>query len=196
MTLIELVAVMAIASILLVIALPAFQTQVRNGRLTAASTDLLSTLMHARAEASARGIPVTVCKRNEAATACLTGAIDNWDAGWMTFVDQNQNGVFETASGDEIIQVHNELHEEITAAGTGQLANRIIYRPTGMTSLDNTEAIVICDRVRRFSKGGIHARAVVVSLLGKASVLAFGDADINTDDLPNNMCNSGIGEDG
>ncbi|MFT4615351.1 MAG: type IV fimbrial biogenesis protein FimT, partial [Bacteroidia bacterium] len=70
-TLIELMAVLSIASTLLLIALPSFQTQMRNGRLTSASIDLLSTYMHARAEASARGNFVTVCIRNEDATACV-----------------------------------------------------------------------------------------------------------------------------
>jgi len=183
---------MAIASTLLVIALPAFQTQVRNGRIAAASTDLLSTLMHARAEASARSVPVTVCKRNEAATGCLTGASDTWDGGWMTFVDEDGEGDFETAAGDEIIQVHKELHEELTALGTGGatgLANFITYFPTGMTTLNNTEFIVICDEARQFSNDGRHSRAVVVSLLGKASILTVSEADLDADDdFPADMC--------
>ncbi len=188
LTLIELVAVLAIASILLVIALPAFQTQVRNARLSAAATDLLSTFMHARAEASARRNPVIVCKRNADSTACLTGASDTWDLGWMTFVDANGDGTFDTDDGDEIIQIHAELHPELTAFGTDDLPSLIIYNPRGTTNLEQvgTQAIIICDEVRRFSDNSRHTRAVVLSLLGKASVMNVAESGFTVEE---SICN-------
>lgn len=171
-TLVELMAVLAIASTLLVVAVPTFQNQVRNARMTAASTDLLSNFMFARAESIGRNNFVTVCKRNIDADACVVGDEWGWEKGWITFVDENGDGSVD--SGDEVIQIHDELHNEITAYGTGGITERITYRSNGMTSLNSTQAIVVCDK-RGF---GENARAIVVSILGKASVLKASDTAI------------------
>jgi type IV fimbrial biogenesis protein FimT len=185
-TLIELMAVLAIASALLVIAIPMFRTQVQNSRMSAAATDLLSTFMSAKSEAVGRGYPVTVCISNEDADGCADKdavVCDNsedgddrnrgWANGWLTFVNVNDDADLD--AGEDILQIHQPLHEQesprfpgtMTACATGKLANSVTYRPNGLTDLSGTERLVICDK----EKIGESSRVLVVSILGKVSIL-------------------------
>jgi len=167
-TLIELMIVLAIAATLLVMVVPSFQNQILNSRMSAATSDLLGSFMSAKAESSGRSDFVTVCKRNVAGSGCVTSG--NWDQGWLTFVDSDGDGVVD--GGEQIIQIHRALPEGTTARGTAQIANLITYRPNGMTSLTATQTLVLCDK-RGF---GDFARGVVVSILGKGSILKAADA--------------------
>lgn len=173
-TLIELMAVLAIASALLVIAIPMFRTQVQNSRMSAAATDLLSTFMSAKSEAVGRNNLVTVCISNEAADGCAD--IDNvqWEDGWLTFVDVNDNGARD--DDEDILQIHPPLSAGTTARATGSLANSVTYRPNGLTSLSGTESLVICD-ARGFS---VSARILTVSILGKVSILKVEETEVGT----------------
>ncbi len=164
-TLIELMIVLAIAAALLVMVVPSFRNQIQNSRMSAATSDLLGSFMSAKAESSARGEFVTVCKRNVGATACVTTG--DWEQGWLTFIDVDGDGVVD--GGEEIIQVHRALAEGITARG---IDDGITYRPNGMTNLTATQTLVFCDD-RGF---GDFARGLVVSILGKGSILKAADS--------------------
>lgn len=183
-TLIELMAVLAIASALLVIAIPMFRTQVQNSRMSAAATDLLSTFMSAKSEAVGRNYPVTVCISNRAPDPDDLACADNgqWEDGWLTFVDADEEVGVRNA-GEDILQIHPPLSDGTTARATGTLANSVTYQPNGLTSLSGTESLVFCDerigepedeqKVRAF------ARVVIVSILGKASVLKADEAGVD-----------------
>lgn len=166
-TLIELIAVLAIVSSLLVVAIPLFRTQVQNSQMSAAATDLLSTLMQAKAEAIGRRNPVTVCIRNEDADDCAdTG---KWEEGWLSFVDLNADGSVD--EGEEIILIHPPLADRMTVRGETQIANGITYRPNGRTDLTATRKLVICDDRTKED----NARVLIVSILGKASIIRAAD---------------------
>ena len=168
-TLIELMVVLAIAAILLTLVVPFFQTQVSNARMSAATSNFLSTFMSARSEASARSNFVTVCKRNADGDGCVATAADDWTLGWITFVDDNGDGVRDP--GDEIIQIHEPLPAPLRAKGQDQLVteHRITYRPNGQTNLDSTSKIVVC--YDNDINNQTQPKAIVVSMLGKASIL-------------------------
>lgn len=169
---IELMAVLAIASALLVVAIPMFRTQVQNSRMSAAATDLLSTLMSAKAEAVGRNYPVQVCIRNEAADGCANNG--QWEDGWLAYVDANDDGALD--AGEDILQIHSPLSAGTTARATGTLANSVTYRPNGLTSLSGTESLVICD-ARGF---GTNSRILTVSILGKVSILKVEESGVGT----------------
>jgi type IV fimbrial biogenesis protein FimT len=170
-TLIELMAVLAIASTLLVVAIPMFRTQVQNSQMSAAATDLLSTFMAAKAQAIGRNFPVKVCVSNNAADSDDLDCAETgrWEDGWLTFVDENGNSDLDT--GEEIIQVHPPLAEKITARSNGSglrtLKHSVTYRGNGLTDLRATSELFICNN----SNHGISARVLIVSILGKASIL-------------------------
>lgn len=159
-TLLELMIALVIAAILLAAAVPSFQGQIRNSRMSAASNDLVSSLMTAKSESVARNNGVSICKRNVAGTGCLTTG--GWEQGWIIFVDTDADG---TVDGEEILYLHEALPSSITARGTSLAANRVIYRPNGLTNLTNTQAIVLCDE-RGF---GVNARGIIITILGRSS---------------------------
>lgn len=187
-TLIELMAVLAIASTLLVVAIPMFRTQVQNSRMSAAATDLLGTFMFAKAEAIGRRDPVTVCISNENADGCATNG--QWEDGWLTFVESDANGTDGTInSGEQIIQIHPALTEGLTVrtlageTGDDSLENRVTYEPNGRTNLSGTKRLIICNSLGY----GVPVRVLIVSMLGKASILQ--DAD-TADTVEEEQCPS------
>jgi type IV fimbrial biogenesis protein FimT len=178
-TLVELMAVLAIASALLVIAIPMFRTQVQNSRMSAAATDLLSTFMSAKSQAIGRNYPVKVCISNEDADACAMSG--HWEDGWLTFVDSNRDGNLD--DDEEVIQIHPPLAEKMTArstrTGSGTLENSVTYRPNGLTDLTATRKLFICNAARY----GVTARVLIVSILGKASILREDDVSLEDEEV-------------
>ncbi|MBN2886034.1 MAG: GspH/FimT family pseudopilin, partial [Chromatiaceae bacterium] len=76
-TLLELMVTLAIVTIVTTIAVPSFQSVIRNNRAATLSNDLLSALNLARSESVTRGKRVTVCKSNDIADdtpTCVTAA--------------------------------------------------------------------------------------------------------------------------
>ncbi len=179
-TLIELMAVLAIASTLLIVAIPMFRTQVQNSRMSAAATDLLGTMMSAKSEAIGRNYPVTVCISNNAPDESALECVANgqWEGGWFTFVDTDGDGSLD--AGEEVLQIRPPLAENVTArssrTGTGTLENSVTYQPNGLTNLTATREIFICNAARY----GVTARVLIVSILGKASILR--DEDVEEDE--------------
>ena len=183
-TLIELMAVLAIASTLLIVAIPMFRTQVQNSRMSAAATDLLGTFMSAKSQAIGLNYPVKVCISNNAPGPDDLECVENgqWEDGWFTFVDIDNDGNFD-AGAEEVLQIHAPMADNLTArssqTGAGTLENSVTYQPNGLTDLTATREIFICNSARY----GVSARVLIVSMLGKASIL-------NDDDVEEDGCSS------
>ena len=180
-TLIELMAVLAIASTLLVVAIPMFRTQVQNSQMSAAATDLLSTFMSAKSQAIGRNYPVKVCISNNAVDYEDLECVENgkWEDGWFTFVDLDADGALDLDDNEEVLQIHPPRTENITVrssrTGEGTLENSVTFQPNGRTDLNATRELFICN----LSRHGVTARVVIVSILGKASILK--DEDVEDD---------------
>ena len=91
-TLIELMVTLAIAAILLTVAIPSFNTTIKNNRLITDANRLVSSVGLARSEAVKHGRTATVCVSSDQATC--TGETD-WTLGWMVWVDVNRNAVLD-----------------------------------------------------------------------------------------------------
>lgn len=102
-TLIEVIVVTVIIGILAAIAIPSFRGFTRSSQSVSAANDLVSALSLARSEAVTRATPVTVCKSADQATCVTT---DEWDQGWIVFVDVNANGAVDAADGDTVLRVY------------------------------------------------------------------------------------------
>jgi type IV fimbrial biogenesis protein FimT len=96
-----------VLAILLSIGIPSFSDVIRNNRTAAATNNLVTSLNLARSEALKRGVPVTVCPANDAATPTdCDGNATGWDKGWLVFSDGTAPvGSFNPgAAGDAIVQ--------------------------------------------------------------------------------------------
>jgi type IV fimbrial biogenesis protein FimT len=181
-TLVELMITLVIGAVLLVLVVPSYKPSVLNSRMSAATTDLLGNLMSARAESVARNNFVTVCKSDDGEDCTVAG---NWAQGWITFVDNDADGTVDAGDGDEIVQIHAALpnHAEPngpTARGTTGIESLITYNPNGMTSLTQTETLVLCDERGFGDADDAFARAIVISMLGKGSAMDAADSSQTT----------------
>ncbi|MGK5020667.1 GspH/FimT family pseudopilin [Janthinobacterium sp. LB2P10] len=104
-TLLELLAVLVIAALLAAAAMPALPHLLARQQMRAAAMDLFSAIELTRAQAMARGQRVLLMPAGAGGT--------DWGAGWLIFVDQNANLVFDGA--DELLLRQGPLPSGITA---------------------------------------------------------------------------------
>ncbi len=98
-TLIELMIVIAIASILMTLAVPSFSLMINNSKVTSTTNEFISSLNLARSEALKRSGNVSVCKSNASYTACDTTAATFTTNGWLVFSDTcGVTGVIDSAA--------------------------------------------------------------------------------------------------
>jgi prepilin-type N-terminal cleavage/methylation domain-containing protein len=85
--LIELMITLTIAIILVLIALPSFNSYIANQRSNAISTSLLAALHYARSEAIRQNNVVSVCPiKTGTASTCDTTPTSDWSNGWIVWV--------------------------------------------------------------------------------------------------------------
>jgi prepilin-type N-terminal cleavage/methylation domain-containing protein len=111
-TLIEVMVVVAISAILLALAIPSFQTMIRNNRISSASNSMLAAMDLARSEAVRRSTIVTVCRslNPEAVNAACSSAANanypanDWASGWIVFAKAAGNANNDTfEANDELL---------------------------------------------------------------------------------------------
>lgn len=100
LTLIELMVTLSVLAILMVVAIPSFQSMIASSSLSTASNDLLTTFAQARSNAIRRGARVTVCKSADGAQCTTTG---NWEQGWIMFNDDDHSTASATVDTGETI---------------------------------------------------------------------------------------------
>ncbi len=179
-SLIELLATLSIAVILLGIGAPSLVDFITSSMATRYANDLIADINFARGEAITRGTTVVICK-GPTATNCTTG---QWENGWKVFVDCNDNRLVTPAgnasrcpgnAAEEVLRVHSALANGWTLRGNSKVANRITFQPDGRTT--NNGTLVAC-------KGGVlntgnqtSSSAVVVNVTGRARVAQDGNGD-------------------
>lgn len=100
-TLIELMITLGIAAILLTVAVPSFNTTIKNNRLVTHTNLLVSSIGLARSEAVKHGRTAIVCVSNDQATC--TGET-NWELGWMVWVDVDGDTFLDAGEERRIVQ--------------------------------------------------------------------------------------------
>ena len=131
-SMVEAMAVLAISSILLALAVPGFQKQLERQRTIAAMHLLASELALARNTAVSRRTPVTVCP-SQGGGLCRNDA--DWSAGWLMYRDPSRSAQ-PKAPGDILQEAREPVHPTIrirTSAGRA----RVRYQPEGFSSGTN-----------------------------------------------------------
>lgn len=138
-TLVELMITISIASILLAVAVPSYQSIMRESRLTTQANELMTALHYARSEAVKRGVRVTLCKSADGATC--NG--DSWKDGWIIFSDANPAGAVDT--GDEVLRVFPALKGSTLSTGSN-LNEGISYLPNGRSQGVSNDTFYLCNQ--------------------------------------------------
>ena len=161
-TMIELLITLAVAAILAFIALPSFQTFMKNNRLRTQTSEIVAALSVARSEAIKRKAPISVCIRDAADnTQCIAGS--EWRTGWIVFVDDNGDG--DPDGGEDRLRVQQSYSNVSTITVAGFAAtNYVQYRPDGRV-LGGGGSFTVCD-----DRSGNYGRIVTVRVTGRPTI--------------------------
>lgn len=160
MTLLELMVVVAIAGILAMVAIPSFQTSIKNNTVASYRDAFATAIKIARSEAINTQSFVTLCPSDDQATCG-----GNWANGWIVFADADGSGVrdianerlIDTNSGNTNIRISNGLGRTV-----------ITFAATGL-NVGAAENITFCDLPLVTD---IEGRAVLLSITGSLTYSA------------------------
>ncbi len=140
-TLLELMVTIVIAVILMMVAVPGFNSYIRDSSLASITNNLLSTLNVARSEAIKRGVPISLCRSND--NASCSGA---WSDGWIVFADLDRDGVVDT--GESLLQAGEGVpgasySVAVTLADrAGSAKTYVLFTARGVTA--HTGRVAVC----------------------------------------------------
>jgi type IV fimbrial biogenesis protein FimT len=127
-------------------------------RKTAAVNDLVGTLNLARSEAIKRGRRVVLCpSRDMRQCESADGDRTVWHDGILTYIDENDNGQYDTA--DSVIRY--EVPSSRLKVQSSPNRTRVTYQPTGLAG-GSTITITVCGAS---PKG--KARYIIVANTGR-----------------------------
>ncbi len=165
-TLIELLVTLSVASILLTVAVPSYQTFIQDSRLITQSNSLHSALMLAKSEAVKRSGSATICSSTDGAT-CNGGG--NWSNGWIVFADNDGDGIVD--AGEQIIQVGMALVGGNTlSSGGGANAQRVTFAASGF-AIGFNKTFSLCD-----SRGAAMSKRLILNNQGRLRTETGGGA--------------------
>lgn len=164
-TVIELMVVIAIVGVLAAVAIPAFDSIIKNNRRATVANELLASLMSARGESTKRGQTVRVCGTVDGAACANDG---NWDKGWLVYADADGDATLD--AGELIRRFVNDYPITVRSS-----AGALMSFPPFQRSV-TAGNLTICDQ-RKVA----YARVVVVERTGRARVAEkLGDGNAPT----------------
>ena len=159
-TLLELLIVMAIASILLSVGVPSFRGVIMDNRLSDQSNAFVSSINAARSSAVRYQRNATMCPIADyeaAVPTCAAGT--DWSNGWVVWVDRNRDSL---TTANEIVSVHEPMHD--TLSFQSDVASEFTYDARGF-SVNGGNELVLCD-----SRTGEEGRLIRVNGVGRTDV--------------------------
>ena len=165
-TLVEMMVTVAIVAILAAIAFPSFSYVLRNNRVRTQANDIISAFNLARNEAITRSRGVSVCAadtRNGVPTAC--GAADDWNYGWIVFVDDTATGAPGTLGTVLRSWTANEKNSFVADGDV----TYVRFNPRGEAQLDDEVTFTLkpSDNCRNQQQ-----RAITITPLGRSNSTA------------------------
>jgi type IV fimbrial biogenesis protein FimT len=165
LTLVELMIVLAIASVLLGSGIPTFTSFIRSVKLTSTTNDFFGGILMARSEAAKRRSRVAMCRSADGATCATAGG---WDQGWIVFHDANNDG--NRQPGEAVVWQTQAIGKDMRVMGNLNVAKYISYSPTGEAKLVGgafqAGTITLCN----VSATSENAREIVISSSGRPRV--------------------------
>ncbi len=161
-TLFEMLIALTVIVILTGYGMPAYQNLKMNKTMTSSINQLIAGLNYARNQSIIRTQQVIVCPTADL-NSCSNGS--DWHNGWMVFIDQDMNRVFD--GDDEILTSENPMNKQLTAQSS---AYRKLVRYDKFGSSPGTNVTInFCD-----SRGSDFAKSVVINNIGRPRVSQSG----------------------
>jgi len=164
-TLVELLAVLAIAAILAGTAVPPMVGFIRSAKLTSATNDFIASIVMARSEAAKRGARVAMCKSADGQACASSGG---WEQGWIVFHDVNGDG--SRQAGEQVLWHEAAIATDLRVLGNLTVAKYVSYSPTGEAKLAGgafqAGTITLCNALSTSD----NARQIVINSAGRPRV--------------------------
>lgn len=130
-TLVELMVGLAVMALLMMVAVPSFQSTIASSRVTTVTNDLVGTLASARTEAIRRGVRVTVCASADGASCATSG---DWSQGWIVFTDTDRDAIKDAVASEIVLATSPATPAGISVkSDTTSAALFVSYAPDGQT---------------------------------------------------------------
>jgi type IV fimbrial biogenesis protein FimT len=156
-TLWELLCSLSIASLLLAVGVPSFQSFLLDARQRADINAFFTAIQLARSETTKLGRPVVLCKSIDLRRC--GGEEIGYDSGWMVFVNRDDRKPFERAESEPLLTAWIPKSE-------GPIhANRTVFEFRAFRRRSTNGTVTFCDR-----RGAPAARAVIVSYTGRPRI--------------------------
>lgn len=164
-TLIELMITVAVAAIVLGIAIPSFQTQIRNNQSIALGEDFASAINFARSEAVKRATRVSLCASDDGESC--GGA---WTDGFIAFIDTAATDTSTPPIVGTVLRTWEDvdINAVITVQSNGTSMEFIRYTSLGTAARVTNNPYVINASLKNCS--GSAARSISIGLSGMVSV--------------------------
>lgn len=169
-TLVELIIALAIAAILLAVGVPSFTSVIQDSRIGSQYNQAVRAFFLARSEAVKASEFVVVCARS-APVARTCGTEDDWNNGWIVFVDTDSeiDDAAVIGAGDTIVAMEPPIKGAnsvtvIASLSSGEPPDKVAhvrYLPGGNTDWFGG-SVILCDEAR----GSEYSRVVNVRLTG------------------------------
>lgn len=157
-TMVELVVVMMIIGVLVALAVPSFNTSIRDNRVLTAANGFASAISTARAEAVRRGRMVSVCPSADGATC---GA--DWSAGFIVYLEKS-TVVTGGAPDIEKVLVTGDALKATVATRTAGANDWIRFSSRGVT-----EELTTLQIKPETCNTGYSYQELTISLVGRAA---------------------------
>jgi len=159
-TLLELIATLAIASILLSVGVPSFRSVIMDSRMVRDTNQFVASINLARSSAVRfqRNATVCVSANFNAPLPSCSGSSD-WSGGWIVWVDKDRDGAVDT---DEILAVQEPIDNTTSFSATN--APLFSYDARGFLRSPADE-LMMCD-----NRAGETGRRIRVNAAGRTHV--------------------------
>lgn len=156
-TLLELLVVLAVATILATFAIPNFISMIRHDQAVAKVNELHAALNYARDTAIIRNSYVAMCKSADGKRC--NHRLDNWNSGWLIFVNLDRDRDVQVDPGEPILSVH-----EPTNSKTPIISNRdsFTFRPMSLRSVNGT--FLYCSEDNKYNF------ALIINVVGRVRI--------------------------
>lgn len=145
-TLIELMVVVALLAILGALAAPSFQSFTVKNNMRNMGAEFSNAVLMARNTAISRNTCVTLCMSSTSDTAAPTclAAGDDWQRGWIAFVNPTCNNTLTTPAIVDVIVARGPITRGnyfMTVAGATANQRRITFSPRGTIDLGSMQTV-------------------------------------------------------
>lgn len=162
-TIIELMITLAVAAVIVAIGVPAMGQFIKNSALKNQVYDMMGSMATARSEAIKNGARVIMCRTADpvAATPSCGGGNDNWSTGWLLFVSEDSNLVY-NAGTDTLVKVGLPSPQQVNVRSNGSGNNYLVFNPDGTLNETAAAGYALCD-----DRGVDYGRLITVGLVGR-----------------------------